>query len=215
MIQLPETTYYGKRMPKEKFYSHLEVSATVKRSFIDDVDSFVWLNKLSASTLNVKAGDKVKEMALFEVCLKREEYDPTLFEFIDRNVPVYVVYLLRFEGNVQLLASYKEPSGNKSGTFRVVESFTSDWMPENDIDLFVDGLNLDSIYESFVRQIAGSKLKSASSENLVVDIEAEQRRAKIERQIAQLESKRRKEKQFNRQMELSAEIKKLNEQEKG
>ncbi len=212
MIQLPETTYYGKRMPKEKFYSHLEVSATVKRSFIDDVDSFVWLNKLSASTLNVKAGDKVKEMALFEVCLKREEYDPTLFEFIDRNVPGYVVYLLRFEGNVQLLASYKEPSGNKSGTFRVVESFASDWMPENDIDLFVDGLNLDSIYENFIRQIAGSKLKSASSENLVVDIEAEQRRAKIERQIAQLESKRRKEKQFNRQMELSAEIKKLKEQ---
>ena len=51
-----------------------------------------------------------------------------------------------------------------------------------------------------------------SSENLVVDIKAEQRRAKIERQIAQLESKRRKEKQFNRQMELSAEIKKLKEQ---
>lgn len=212
MIKLPETTYYGKRMPKEKFYSHLEVSATVKRSFVDDVDCFVWLNKLSVSTLNVKAGDKVKEIALFEVHLKREEYNPTLFEFIDRNVPVYVVYLLRFEGNVQLLASYKEPSGNKSGAFRIVETFMSDWMPENDIDLFVDGLNLDSIYENFVRQIAGNKLKSTSSENLVVDIEAEQRRAKIERQIAQLEAKRRKEKQFNRQMELSAEIKKLKEQ---
>lgn len=211
MIQLPETTYYGKRMPKEKFYSHLEVSATVKRSFIDDVDYFVWLNKLSASTLNVKAGDKVKEIALFEVYLKREEYNPTLFEFIDRNVPIYVVYLLRFESNVRLLASYKEPSGNKSGVFRIVESFASDWMPENDIDLFVDGLNLDSIYENFVRQIAGNKLESTPSENLVVDIEAEQRRAKIERQIAQLESKRRKEKQFNRQMELSAEIKKLKE----
>lgn len=170
MIQLPETTYYGKRIPKEKFYSHLEVSATVKRSFIDDVDYFVWLNKLSASTLNVVAGDKVKEIALFEVHLKREEYNPTLFEFIDRNVPVYVVYLLRFEGNVRLLASYKEPSGNKSGVFRIVETFVSDWMPENDIDLFVDGLNLDSIYENFVRQIAGNKLKSTPSENLVVEL---------------------------------------------
>lgn len=212
MIQLPETTYYGKRMPKEKFYSHLEVTTAVKRSFVEDVDCFVWLNKLSASTFNAEAGDKVKEIALFEVHLKREEYNPSLFEFIDRNVPVYVVYLLRFEGNVQLLASYKEPSGNKSGTFRIVETFVSDWMPEGDIELFVDGLNLDSIYENLVRQIAGNKLKSAPSENLVVDIEAEQRRAKIERQIAQLESKRRNEKQFNRQMELSAEIKKLKEQ---
>lgn len=212
MIQLPETTYYGKRMPKEKFYSHLEVTTAIKRSFVDDVDYFVWRNKLSASTLNVKSGDKVKEIALFEVHLKHVEYNPTLFEFIDRNVPVYVVYLLRFEGSVQLLASYKEPSGNKSGVFRIVETFVSDWMPENDIDLFVDGLNLDSIYENFVRQIAGNKLKSTPSENLVVEIEAEQRQAKIERQIAQLEAKRHKEKQFNRQMELSAEIKKLKEQ---
>ncbi|CDN30784.1 Methyl-accepting chemotaxis protein [Mucinivorans hirudinis] len=212
MIQLPETTYYGKRMPKEKFYSHLEVSAAVKRSFVDDVDYFVWRNKLAPTTANLEMGDRVKEIALFEVRLKREEYNPTLFEYIDRNVPVYVVYLLRFEGNVRLLASYKEPSGNKSGVFRIVETFVSDWMPENDIDLFVDGLNLDSIYENFVRQIAGNKLKSAASENLVVDIEAEQRRAKIERQIAQLEAKRRNEKQFNRQMELSAEIKKLKEQ---
>lgn len=211
MVQLPETTYYGKRMPKEKFYAHLEVSATIKRSFIDDVDYFVWLNKLSASTLNVKTGDKVKEIALFEVHLKREEYNPTLFEFIDRNVPVYVVYLLRFEGNVRLLASYKELSGNKSGTFRIVETFVSDWMHENDIDLFVDGLNLDSIYANFVRQIAGNKLKSIPSDNLVLDIESEQHREKIERQIAQLEAKRHKEKQFNRQMELSAEIKKLKE----
>lgn len=211
MVQLPETTYYGKRMPKEKFYAHLEVSATIKRSFIDDVDYFVWLNKLSASTLNVKTGDKVKEIALFGVHLKREEYNPTLFEFIDRNVPVYVVYLLRFAGNVRLLASYKEPSGNKSGTFRIVETFVSDWMHENDIDLFVDGLNLDSIYENFVRQIAGNKLKSIPSDNLVLDIESEQHREKIERQIAQLEAKRHKEKQFNRQMELSAEIKKLKE----
>lgn len=212
MIQLPETTYYGKRMPKEKFYAHLEVSAAVKRSFVDDVDYFVWRNKLAPTTANIEMGDRVKEIALFEVHLKREEYNPALFEFIDRNVPVYVVYLLRFEGDVRLLASYKEPSGNKSGVFRIVDSFVSDWMPENDIDLFVDGLNLDYIYENFVRQIAGNKLKSAASENLVVDIEAEQRRAKIERQIAQLEAKRRNEKQFNRQMELSAEIKKLKEQ---
>lgn len=211
MIQLPQTTYYGKRMPKEKFYSHLEASATVKRSFTDDVDYFVWRNKLSASTINVEAGETVKEIALFEVYLKREGYNPALFEFIDKNVPVYVVYLLRFENNVRLLASYKEPSGNKSGTFRIVENFASDWMLESDIELSIDGLNLDSIYENFIRQIAGNKLKSTPSENLIVDIESEQRRAKIERQIAQLESKRRNEKQFNRQIELSAEIKKLKE----
>lgn len=212
MIQLPETTYYGKRMPKEKFYSHLEVPTTIKRSFVEDIDYFVWRNKLSALTMNVSVGEKVKEIALFEVHLKREEYNPTLFELIDRHISVYVVYLLKFKGNARLLTSYKEPSGNKSGVFRIVETFVSDWALEEDITLSIEGLTLDSIYENVVRQIAGSRLRVMPSENLVEDIVEEQRRTKIKRQIALLESKRRNEKQFNRQLELSTEIKKLKRQ---
>lgn len=112
---------------------------------------------------------------------------------------------------MKLLVNYKEPSGNKSGAFRVVESFASDWMPESDIELFVDRLNLDSIYENFVRQIAGNKLKAVQSERFVENIEAEQNRAKIERQITQFEAKRRNEKQFNKQFKIAAKIKKLYE----
>lgn len=209
MIQLAESTYYGKRMPKEKFYAHLETPPAVRRSFIDDIDYIVWRNKLAASTLNIAAGEKVKEIAFFEVHLKREEYNPALFEFIDRNVSVYVVYLLVFQGKAQLRVNYKEPIAQRAGSFKIIESFESCWTDEGDIDLHIGGLNLDVIYEGFVRQIAGSALQSVRGEDIVTDITAQQQRAKIEREIAQLENRMRKEKQFNRQLEMATEIREL------
>lgn len=211
MIQFPESTYYGKRMPKEKFYSHLEVSGSVKRSFVYDVDYFVWSYKLSQITLNLAAGDKVKEIAVFDVYLKRDDFNLGLLDVIDKNVPVYVVYILHYGGRVSIYIAFKEPFENKLSGFRVLERFDSGWMDAAEAQLQIEGFDLDRVFENFVRQVAGAGLQSAQSESLTQDIERQKQCNKIERQIAQLEAKRRNEKQFNRQMELSAEIKKLKE----
>lgn len=210
MILLPEKTIYGKRMPKEKFYSHLELSPSVKRSFIDDVDYFIWQNKLSPSTINVDYGKQVKEIAIFEVYLKHQEYNPSILEMIDRNVPVYIVYLLRYESMMKLVASYKEPVTGKSGSFKILETFATNWTDERNITINIDGHNLDIVYNNFVRQIAGERLrKESATEDITADIQKQQYRENILRQIEALESKRRKEKQFNRQIEINEEIKKL------
>lgn len=211
MIKLPDTTYYGKRMPKEKFYSHLKVSSSVKRSFVDDVDFFIWRNKLSSSTLNVANGVKVKEIAIFEVCLKQSTYTPELLELIDKNVPIYVIYILRHGNYTRLHANYKEPISGKIGTFKVLKNFTSDWIKEEELSLQIEGFDLDAIYDNFIRQIAGAKLQDKKYENITEDIEKEKFQETLIQQVTRLENKKRNEKQFNRQLEIADEIKKLKE----
>ena len=210
MIRLPDSTYYGKRMPKEKFYSHLELSATVKRSFVDDVDYFIWHSKLSSSTINIAEGAKVKEIALFEVYLKSENYNPSIFEVIDKSVPVFVVYILKYEDKIQLLASYKEPNANKPNSFKILSTFVSQWQNEEELPLSIDGLDLDAVYENFVRQIASERLEQ-KGDDIAKDIEQSQTQEKLLKQIAKLEARCRNEKQFNKQVELANEIKKLKE----
>ena len=209
MIQFPESTYYGKRMPKEKFYSHLEVPGSVKRSFVYDVDYFVWSYKLSQITLNLAAGNKVKEIAVFDVYLKRDDFNRGILDVIDKSVLVYVVYILHYGERVCINIAYKEPSGNKLSGFRILERFDSGWMDAADAQLQIEGFDLDRVLENFVRQVAGAGLQSIQSESLTQDIERQKQCNKIERQIAQLEAKRRNEKQFNKQLEIAAEIKKL------
>ena len=87
--------------------------------------------------------------------------------------------------------------------------YHTDWVPEDELRFRVDGLNMDAVYESLVRQIAGGALQADSGESLQASVERDETRRQLEKQIAALESKMRKEKQLNRRMEINAEIKKL------
>lgn len=82
-------------------------------------------------------------------------------------------------------------------------------MSEDELHLCIDGLNMDAVYENLVRQIAGDKLQTDSSESLKESVERDEKKKQLEKQIAVLENKMRREKQLNRQMEMNSELKKL------
>lgn len=82
-------------------------------------------------------------------------------------------------------------------------------MPEDELYLCLDGLNMDAVYESLVRQIAGDKLQTDSGESLKESVVRDEKKKQLEKEIAALENKMRREKQLNRQMEMNAELKKL------
>ena len=70
-------------------------------------------------------------------------------------------------------------------------------------------LDMDALYESIVRQIAGDALAAPKAETLQQAVEQAQERKKLQKQIDQLKSRMRKEKQLTRQMELRREIQRL------
>ena len=72
-------------------------------------------------------------------------------------------------------------------------------------------MNIDSVYENFVCQIAGAELNVGSEEkkNLKEDIEQAEEKKQLEKQISALQAKIRKTKQFNRKVELNNELKRL------
>ena len=76
--------------------------------------------------------------------------------------------------------------------------------------LKLEGLTLDAAYENFVRQIAGETLqKMVSDESLKDSVARSEQKELLQRQILALESKIRKEKQLNKQMQINSELKKL------
>ena len=42
MLNLPSSTEFGRRVPRQKFYEHLDVSPEVKRLFIDQIKLITW-----------------------------------------------------------------------------------------------------------------------------------------------------------------------------
>ena len=71
---------------------------------------------------------------------------------------------------------------------------------------------MDTVYESYVRQIAGDALRTISGEepeSLKESVERNKQIQLLQKQIDALQMKIRREKQLNRQMELNAELKRL------
>lgn len=217
MIGLPKTTEFNKRIPKQKFYENISVSPTLKRVFIDQIKVIYWRNKVAATTMNLAAGATVTELEVFEVKLNGQQLDESVLRQIDKEIPYHILFLLEYEGKYQAWTAYKEAAASGSNAFKVGTYYHTDWLPEDELPLKVEGLSVDKVYENFVRQIAGDALRSdkGKTESLKESVERDNRRQKLEKQIAALQTKVCKEKQLNKQVQLNAELKKLkNELEK-
>jgi len=212
MIGLPKTTEFNKRIPKQKFYENINITPALRRIFIDQIKVIYWRNKIAPSTMNLEAGQNVTEIEVFEVKLNSAPLDVSVLRQMDKEIPYHIVFLLEYEGKYQAWTAYKEKAGSGSNAFRVDSYYHTDWLPENELTLKIDGLNMDAVYENYVRQIAGDALRAAAGEEpetLKEAVERDKQIQQLQKQIEVLQTKIRREKQLNRQMELNTELKKL------
>lgn len=209
MLGLPKTTKFNKQFPKQKFYGKLNVTPTLKRVFIDQIKVIYWRNKIATTTVNLAAGETVTEIEVFEIKLSAPQLDVAVLKQIDKEISYHILFLLEYEGKYQAWTAYKEAAVTGSNAFKVGTYYHTDWLPEGELPLKVDGLNIDKVYENFVRQIAGDALQTDSEESLKESVEKDERRRQLQKQIASLQTKVWKEKQLNKQVQLNGELKKL------
>lgn len=209
MLGLPQSTEFNKRIPKQKFYEHITVSPALKKSFVDQIRMIYWRNKVAATTVNLAPGTIVDEVEVFEIKLNSASLDEAVLRQIDREISYHIIFLLEYEGKLQAWTAYKEKTPTANAVFKVGKYYHTEWMTEAELPIRIDGLNLDAVYENFVRQIAGDALKADSGESLKASVERDEKKKQLEKQIAVLENKMRREKQLNRQMEMNVELKKL------
>ena len=208
MLGLPKTTEFNKRIPKQKFYENMDISPALKKVFVEQVKIIYWKNKIAASTTNLAAGSEVTELEVFEIRLNSPVLDDGLLRQIDREIPYHILFLLEYEGKYQARIGYKEAAASGSKAFKVNGYYYTEWFVEDELPLKMEGLNIDVVYENFVRQIAGDKLSTEKTgESLKESVEREEQRQTVQKQIEALKAKIKKEKQLNKQMEMNKELK--------
>ena len=210
MLGLPKSTEFNKRLPKQKFYENLTITPALKKGGIDDIRIIYWRNKIAASTMNLAAGQTVTEIEVFEIKWNTQTVNEAILRQIDREIPYHILFLMEYGGKYQAWIGYKEATAGNNA-FKVERYYHTDWLAEDELSLKMEGLNLDAVYESFVRQLAGAVLEQTEGvqETLQEAVQRSEQKAKLQKQIEALQAKIRKEKQLNKQMEMNAELKKL------
>lgn len=182
----------------------------MKKAFVEQTKIIYWRNKIAATTLNLAAGEQVTEIEVFEVRLSAPDLDESVLRQIDREIPYHILFLLEYEGKYRAVIGYKEAAVGKTA-FKVDRYYSTDWLDEDDLPVHLEGLSMDAVYENFVRQIAGDVLGAGERSSLKDSVEQQKQREQLEKQIAALEAKIRKEKQPKKKFELVSELKQLQE----
>lgn len=87
MLGFPKSTEFNKRIPKQKFYEHIEVSPALRRVFVEQIRLIYWRNKLAESTLNLAPGEAVSEVEVIEIRLQEPQLDEAVLRQIDKEIP--------------------------------------------------------------------------------------------------------------------------------
>lgn len=206
MIEFPPSTLFGRRIPKQKFYDNLSISPQLKKIFVEQINQITWLHKIAPSTVNLAEGATVKEIEVFSIRLNQRGLDFKAMAQIDKEIPYHILFLLEYGGEVQAWIGYKEESQIKSGTFKPRTYYHTEWQPSENLVLRLEGLNMDTVYENLIRQVAGERLQIDTDKDIVAAIIMDERRQRLEKNIIALEKKIQLEKQFNRQVEMNGEL---------
>lgn len=210
MLGLPKATEFNRRITKAKFYENINITTSLKRLFVDQVNNIYWRNKIASTTANLSEGQYVTEIEVFEINLNSPQVDIELLKFIDGVIPYHILYILEYKGKYQAWIGYKETTDIEKKLSKVDRYYHTNWCEETELIVKPEGLNLDDVYENLVRQIAGDKLQSDNSiESLKQSVERDKEIEVLEKQINTLQNKIRKEKQLNKQIEMNTELKKL------
>lgn len=188
----------------------MEVNAKIKQHFVDDVVGINWLYKFAPSTLNVADGTKVHEIVIFSAGLKSKDCPDDVFLFIDQNMPRHVIFILEYESKYKILLNYKEWKDEKAGQFKIVKTFSTEWLTSDQINLSIEGQTMDAIYEVMAGQVSGFGTTKSEDTKRLVELEALITKGKKE--VEALQKKIRNERQLNRQMELNGEARSIKKQ---
>jgi len=212
MLNFPKTTEFNKRIPKQKFYNKLKVSSTLAQQFVKEIETIYWKNKLSAETLNVGADTAVKEIEIIEINLKEQNISKNIIEIIDREIPYHIVFVLKYKGLAQIYISFKEDSKNRENKFKVNSYFKTEWSNYEELSLEIIGLTLDKIYENFIIQVAGDRLQVEDGKDIKEAVLKAKEKELLESLTISLENKIKNEKQYNFQVKLAGELRKVKKQ---
>lgn len=194
-MNLPKTCEVNRFVAKKKFYEHTNMSETVKNSFINDIEKITWDYKLATDTLNLSKTDNVIEIEIFTINLSNRNIPNRVLKVINKSIPYKILFNLICDNDY---------------CYALIENdtiYNTNWNEE--IDFQFNGLNLENVWNNIIKEII-KETDNNSSIDVILD--NKNKIDELKSKINKLKIQADREKQFNRQIELDHEIKKLNKE---
>ena len=211
--KFPDSAKFDRVISKSKIYKHAAPTSKVKELFVAQVEKITWAYKLSPTTINLPASDGVQEIQVFTVSLRTGELSFEVLQTIDKAIPSPILFVLSYNEKCRYAAAYKRLSEADKSRWVVSRYFQSaDYADERrlgkkELPLV---LNMGALYEALLKELIPLRIRDNESFQMLV-VRAEQVQ-KLEREAVKLANRIKKEKQFNRRVELNRTLNELKQE---
>lgn len=212
LFDYPAKAAFGRILPKTKIYEHASPTSGLKELFVRQVDQIIWKYKLAPETINLPSTKAVPEIQVFHVTLKNGELKEDVLRCIDKAIPFPIIFELHYEGKCKAIACYKRPNEADSTKWVVSDYFETGWIVD---DTTRRGklpvvLDLDVLYECLLSPLM--PYPAIGKEAITERIARIEKIWAKERELEKSEARLNNEKQFNRKVEINAEIRAIKQE---
>lgn len=205
LFSWPTKAAVSRPVSKAKIYAHAKPTAALRALFVEQVESITWAYKLAPESINLPAKPDVPEIEVFEISLKLPDISHSVLRCIDKAIPFPILFVLRHAGRSRPIAAYKRPSEAASGQWVLGDYHAQPWQSDDLPRLGLPvALDLHGLYEQLLRPHLARPARAGESLcdqlDRLTQVQAKQAAA------AKLQSRLAQEKQFNRKVELNAEL---------
>lgn len=195
MLNLPSGTSLKKIIPKKMIYTKFQLKQAERDEFDEAIRQISVIHELSPKTVNIPSGKNVAGIFVLQAQLKDKNCKDKLLihlsKLIDRNMVLLLIH--GDDGQLALLHNDSFLRGT--------------WQNLANMQLNITGLDLDTVWENFVRQIGEIQVEEGNTldEQLVENAEQEL----IMKEISALEKKMKGAKQPREKLELRQKLNEL------
>ena len=190
-FKLPKEAFVNKFIPKSKFFGKAILNTRLKNEFIDKIQRITWKYKLAEETISINKTEKVEEIQIFEIELKKQIIPKNILKIIDRTIPYPILYVFIYKDNFAYGISLKDES--------VGSYYFSEWNEQKEFNF--TGINLENIYQNIIKEFITKTKTDNKKFNDIIGIDDNIKI--LEKEVQVLKNKVNKEKQFNRKVELN------------
>lgn len=205
LYQYPPQTALKRVIAKTRIYDGAAASTALRDRFVREVDQITWAHKLAPETLNLPATSAVPEIQVFRVTLKGDALHDDILRAIDRAIPFPLLFELVAGDRIQPAAAYKRPSEAERGKWVLSDPLRGEWTARDAARAPLPvAVNMGALYDRMlsalmpVAPVPGEDVETRLARLAAI-------RAK-EREIAQLQSRLKRESQFNIKVTLHGQL---------
>lgn len=204
MFDLSSKTKVDRRFRLAELYKMMAADKQVKEC-AKNILSIVLTNALSQETTNLPAGDKVKEIYIFNIELSSKEIPVLFISSLDKAINLHTVFVLSYGEDVMLYGCYKEktPKGIKLGKY-----YSTEWAkPQPPVPLPLNVASMDDIYTFFISKLIPVAINQG--ETVSEFVARYEKITKLQKKIDKLKTQIANERQSHKRFELNDELRKV------